>query len=360
MATAQLRPLRVALVTESFDPRLTGTAGTVRHVADRLVATGHHVRILTGGAGPSAYHSVGVSRFAAPRRSHRLHESLHAFGPDLVHAFTPGAVGAKALRQAQRRGVPTLVTETSSRAEFAPAQWRDRVADRTDRLVVTASWLQDSLAAAGLPAELWSPGVDTGVFAPTRRDERLRAAWTGGDLTQVVVGYVGSLRKRHGVRHLAEVARVPGTQLVVVGDGPQQAWLRTRLPDSVRFTGQLRPRDSAVAVASLDLLVQPGLRATCCHALREAAACGVPCVAPRSGGAIDVVRPLETGLLYDPEDPVGLADAVAAVVADPRRQLLGDHAREIALRRTWRDAVDELMQAHYAPLLGETPEPLAA
>ena len=87
---------------------------------------------------------------------------------------------------------------------------------------------------------------------------------------------------------------------------------------------------------------------------------GVPCVAPRSGGAIDVVRLLETGLLYDPDDPVGLADAVAAVVADPRRQLLGDHAREIALRRTWRDAVDELLRAHYAPLLGETPAPLAA
>ena len=354
------RPRRIALVTETFDPRLTGAAGTVRQVADRLVAAGHEVRILTGGTGPAAYHSVGVARFSAPRRHHKIHESLHAFGPDLVHAFTPGAVGTKALRQARELGLPTLVTETSSRAEFAPAQWRDQVAGRADRLVVTASWVRDRLADAGVASSLWSPGVDTDLFTPWRRDDALRASWTDGDLTQVVVGYVGSLRKRHGVRRLAEVARLPGTRLVVVGDGPQRAWLRSRLPDSVRFTGELRPRDLAVVLASLDLLVQPSARATCCHALREAAACGVPCVAPRAGGAADVVRSLETGLLYDPDDPVGLADAVAAVVADPRRQLLGDHAREVAVGRTWRGAVDELVHAHYAPLLGETPEPLAA
>jgi phosphatidylinositol alpha 1,6-mannosyltransferase len=346
------RPRRIALVTETFDPRLTGTAGTVRHVADRLVATGHDVRILTSGVGPATYHAVGVSRLGPPRRRHKIRESLHAYAPGVVHAFTPGAIGSRALREAHRLGVPTLVTETSARAEFAPPQWRDQVAGQTDRLSVTATWLRDRLGEAGLDAHLWAPGVDTDLFNPGRRDHALRASWTDGDLTQVVVGYVGSLRKRHGVRRLAEVARVPGTRLVVIGAGPQQAWLRSRLPDSVRFTGELKPREAAVAIASLDLLVQPTATATCSHALREAAACGVPCVAPRAGGARDVVRHLETGLLYDPADPIGLADAVAAVVADPRRRLLGDQARERAARRTWRDAVDELVREHYATLLG--------
>ena len=353
------RPRRIALVTESFDPRLTGTAGTVRQVADRLVATGHEVRVLTAGAGPAAYHSVGVSRFGRPRRSHQLHESLHAFGPDLVHAFTPGPIGTRALRQAVRLGIATLVTETSARAEFAPPRWQEQVADRADRLTVTASWLRDRLDAAGLAACLWAPGVDTGSFHPDRRNPALRATWTDGDLTQVVVGYVGSLRKRHGVRRLAEVARVPGTRLVVVGDGPQQAWLRGRLPASVRFTGELKPREAAAAIASLHLLVQPSTRTTCAHALREAAACGVPVVAPRAGGALDVVEHLGTGFLYDPATPLALGDAVAAVVADPNRGLLGAHARELVSQRTWRDAVDELVREHYAALLDD-PRRLAA
>jgi phosphatidylinositol alpha 1,6-mannosyltransferase len=353
------RPWRIALVTESFDPRLTGTAGTVRQVANRLVATGHEVRIVTAGTGPATYHSAGVSRFGPPRRSHKIHESLHAYGPDLVHAFTPGAIGTKALKQANRLGIPTVVTETSARAEFAPPRWQEQVADRADRLTVTATWLRDRLVAAGLGAHLWPPGVDTGVFHPDRRNPALRSTWTDGDLTQVVVGYVGNLRKRHGVRRLAEVARVPGTRLVVVGDGPQQAWLRSRLPASVRFTGELKPREAAAAIASLHLLVQPGTRTTCSHALREAAACGVPVVAPRAGGALDVVEHLGTGLLYDSARPLALGDAVAAVVADPNRRLLGTYARQAVSRRTWHDAVDELVGDHYAALL-DGPRRLAA
>ncbi len=66
-------------------------------------------------------------------------------------------------------------------------------------------------------------------------------------------------------------------------------------------------------------------------------------VAPRSGGAADVVRHLETGLLYDPADARDLRRAVAAVASDKHRGLLGRAARELAARRTWVHAVDEVV-----------------
>jgi phosphatidylinositol alpha 1,6-mannosyltransferase len=107
--------------------------------------------------------------------------------------------------------------------------------------------------------------------------------------------------------------------------------------------------DLATALASLDVMVHPGEHETCSHILREAAASGVPVVAPRSGGATDVVRHLETGLLYDPDDRRALADAVAELAEDPRRELLGRRGRELALERTWADTVDELVARHYRP-----------
>ena len=79
----------------------------------------------------------------------------------------------------------------------------------------------------------------------------------------------------------------------------------------------------------------------------EAAASGVPTVAARSGGAPDVVRHLETGLLHDVDDRRSLLQAVDAIVADPHRSLMGEHARELVARRTWADAVDELLLTHY-------------
>jgi phosphatidylinositol alpha 1,6-mannosyltransferase len=134
--------------------------------------------------------------------------------------------------------------------------------------------------------------------------------------------------------------------LVVIGGGSQHDWLAPRLGDA-KLVGPLQTGDLTIALPTLDVLVHPGEHETCSHALREAAASGVPVVAPRSGGAPDVVRHLETGLLYDPRDSRDLRRAVTAVVADRRRSLLGKRARELAQLRTWTDAVDELVADHY-------------
>jgi phosphatidylinositol alpha 1,6-mannosyltransferase len=96
--------------------------------------------------------------------------------------------------------------------------------------------------------------------------------------------------------------------------------------------------------------VHPGEEETCCHSLREAAASGLPVVAPRAGGAPRVVRDLETGLLYDPTTANGLRRAVESVAGDRHRGLLGARARELSTR-TWTDACAELVADHYAPLL---------
>ena len=107
-----------------------------------------------------------------------------------------------------------------------------------------------------------------------------------------------------------------------------------------------------MALPSLDVLVHAGEQETCCHLLRAASASGVPVVAPRAGGAPDVVRHLETGLLFDPADPRGLVGAVGAVAADSRRSLLGVGARHRALERDWGVALDELWEQHAARLVG--------
>jgi phosphatidylinositol alpha 1,6-mannosyltransferase len=136
---------------------------------------------------------------------------------------------------------------------------------------------------------------------------------------------------------------------VIVGDGPQRGWLETRLPDA-KYTGTLSTGELTAVLPSFDLLVHPGERETCCHALREAAAAGVPVVAPRAGGAPDVVRHLETGLLYDESHRHGLRDAVHALASDRSRELLGRRGRALATR-SWSDAVDELVEYHYRALV---------
>jgi phosphatidylinositol alpha 1,6-mannosyltransferase len=345
--------MRIALVTETFYPAIDATTTTVRAVADRLVDTGHEVLIIAPAPGLASYRSSAVARIRTlDRPGGQVREALERFAPDLVHVTSPDTVGRKALKHASRLGIPTLVVEQSPLMDVAADYWRTRVAERADAVLVTSRWMVDRLADFDVTAGLWAPGVDTAAFTPALRDDWLHDRWSRarsrtGPL--VVVGYVGSLRNRHDVRRLAALARVPGIRPVIVGDGPQRGWLESRL-HGARFTGALGTGDLTAVLPSLDLVVHPGERETCCHALREAGASAVPVVAPRAGGAPDVVRHLETGLLYDPSDEHGLTRAVAAVVADRHRALLGHRARELAAR-DWRTAVDELVEHHYRPLV---------
>lgn len=347
--------MRIALVTESFYPTAshegTGTTTTLKAVADRLIDTGHTVRIVAPDPGLASYRGCDVvrTRPLEPAGA-QVRTALDGFRPDVVQVTSPGPLGRKALKHTHRNGIPSVVVEQSAVLDLAADYWRAKVADRTDRVLVTSRWMVDRVAELGARAELWTPGVDTAAFTPDLRDQWLHDSWSrarssGGPL--VVVGFVGSLRKRHGVRRLAELAQVRGIRPVVIGGGPQRGWLEGRLPDA-KLTGALATGDLTVAVPTLDVLVHPGEHETCSHALREASASGVPVVAPRSGGATDVVRHLETGVLYDAGKPRELRRALESVVADRHRALLGARGRELALTRSWTVAVDELVATLHA------------
>lgn len=357
---------RIALVTESFYPAVDGSTTTVRHVADRLIARGHQVLIVAPAPGLTAYRSSRVARIrpvattGGGGRGTQIRHALRRFVPDLVHVTSPGAIGRRALKQARLLGLPTLVSQQTPVSGALADAWLATIADRADRILATAPWMTKALGALGADAQLWLPGVDRDAFSPERRDPALHDHWAragkpGGPL--VVAGFVGGLHKRHDVRRLVDLAGLPGLRLVVVGDGPQRGHLSERLPGA-KLTGPMGTADLAVAIASMDVVVHPGERLTCAHALREAAASGVPVVAMRSGGAPAVVRHLETGLLADPADRHGFRDAVAAVAADSRRSLLGAHAREV-VTRTWDDAVGELLETHYPAVLSPELEPAA-
>jgi phosphatidylinositol alpha 1,6-mannosyltransferase len=335
---------RIALVTEKFYPAVDGTTTTLKQVADHLIDAGHEVLIVAPGPGLSTYRRSHVARIRPlDRPGRQVREALERFRPELVHVTSPGTLGRKALKHARRLGAPTLVVQHAL----------PQVAVSADRVVATSPFLADRLKQLAVEAAVWAPGVDTRAFNPDLRDQWLHDKWSRArsrEGRRVVVGYAGSLHKRHGVRRLAELATVAGIRLVVIGEGPQRVWLERHLP-AAKFTGALTTGDLAAALASLDLLVHPGEEESCCHALREASATGLPVVAPRAGGAVGVVRPMETGLLYDPASSTGLRRAVEALAADSHRALMGTRGRELSTR-SWSDACAELVAEHYDPLIG--------
>ncbi len=160
------------------------------------------------------------------------------------------------------------------------------------------------------------------------------------------MGYVGRLAPEKELELLAHVDRLPGVRLVLVGGGPDEARLRRLLPGAA-FLGVLHDDELARAYATLDVFVHTGRHETYCQSAQEALASGVPVVAPRSGGPIDVVADTVAGHLYEPGDADELVAHDERLVTQPvlrRRMALA--ARQSVQGRTWR-AVNELLLSHY-------------
>lgn len=395
--------MRIAIVTESFLPSLNGVTTSVCRVADHLRARGHEAVILaprSRGATPDEYNGFPVHRIASvPVRQFdvglphgEIESILSDFAPDVVHVASPFVLGARGLKAAKRLGLPAVAIFQTDMAGYAkqhapgPAgvaaaattwRWIRKIHSWADLTLAPSSGAHAALVSHGIPRlGLWGRGVDASLFSPAWRSDAVtrairRELAPGAEL---LIGYVGRLAPEKELERLAELADVPGTRLVLVGEGPSREAVGRVLTEAVAgapgrpnsspvFLGARQGDDLARAYAALDLFVHTGTRETFGQTIQEAGAAGLPVVAPRAGGPIDLVTDGVNGYLFDPNRPGSLREHVCRVLSSPdRRSELGRRGLERVRGRTWDSAVDRLLE-HYAsvlaPVRGGT-EPAAA
>ena len=109
-------------------------------------------------------------------------------------------------------------------------------------------------------------------------------------------------------------------------------------------------RDSAYA--AFDVFVHTGTRETFGQTLQEAAATGLPAVAPGVGGPLDLVVHGETGYHFDPDVPGAMRERVSRLVEDPAlRGRMGRAALHRVSGRSW-SALTHQLVGHYEDVLG--------
>ncbi|HYZ55495.1 MAG TPA: glycosyltransferase family 1 protein [Streptosporangiaceae bacterium] len=367
--------MRIAIITESFAPDLNGVANCVLRVAEHLVRRGHEPLVIAPessnprAVGPFPYPVKRVPSVALPGyTSFRLglpspviRSALISHGTDLVHLASPVFLGVTGSAVARRLDLPTVAVYQTDIPSYARAyglhgigeaaawRWLRHVHNAAERSLAPSTAIMTQLRAHGFERIwLWSRGVDTTRFDPAKRSAGLRQELAPGG--EVLAGYVGRLATEKRVDLLAPIAELPGVRLVIVGGGPAEAALRERMPSAV-FLGEQRGEELARTYASLDVFVHSGPYETFGQTLQEAAASGLPVVAPAAGGPLDIVDDGGTGHLVAPGSVVALADAVARLAADAGlRAAQGRAARQKMLTRSW-SAIGDKLISHYAAVL---------
>ncbi|MGV0769349.1 glycosyltransferase family 4 protein [Mycobacterium syngnathidarum] len=368
--------MRVAIVAESFLPNVNGVTNSVLRVIEHLRRTGHEVLVIAPdtprGQPPADRVHDGVRVHRVPSRMFpkvtslplgvprpRMVNVLRGFDPDVVHLASPALLGWGGVHAARHLGVPTVAVFQTDVAGFAESYgvgilsraswaWTRRLHSKADRTLAPSTSAMENLDSHRIPRVFkWGRGVDITGFAPSARDEQLRASWSAEG--KPIVGFVGRLAPEKHVERLAALAGREDLQLVVVGDGVDRAKLQAVLPTAV-FTGELHGPELAAAYASMDVFVHPGEHETFCQAVQEAMASGLPVVAPDAGGPRDLVAPYRTGLLLAVDEfESTLPASVEHLIAERSRYSLA--ARRSVLSRTWPAICDELI-GHYEAVQG--------
>jgi glycosyltransferase involved in cell wall biosynthesis len=277
---------------------------------------------------------------------------------DVIHAHSSKA-GFLARLAARMAGVPAVVYTPNafsflgnpgalkSRVYFA----LERFAARFTDVLIACSPSEAAAAERLLPRErirVIPNAVDVGAFVPgarcpvpgTEESPSDRAPGTGHRAP--TVGMVARMAPQKApeifVRAAARVVHSrPEVRFWVAGDGELRAASealaeRLGVADAIEFMGHRR--DVPALLQASDLFVLTSRYEGLPFSVLEAMGCGLPVIATRAPGTVDVVEDGVTGILTPLDDPEATAAAIVTLLDDPARaRALGEAGRRRVAER---------------------------
>jgi phosphatidyl-myo-inositol dimannoside synthase len=359
--------VRALVVTNDFPPRIGGIESFVWSLCNALdpadvvvyASTSPNSAPVDAGAPFTVLRDPSTTLLPTRAVARRAQRVLRQQGCDTVvfGASAPLGLLARPLREAGAARTIALTHGHEAWWARTPGtrSLMRRIGESNDVLTYVSGYSRDQVARALTPAAArrmrrLSPGVDLDRFRPGCDGSRWRRQWGIGP-DQPVVLSAARLVRRKGHDVLLNAWRAvskscPDAVLVVAGDGPMRGSLDRRrrrlgLAGSVLIVPGAPWDEMPSRYAAADVFALPcrtrlgGLEPEALGiAFLEAAACGLPTVVGRSGGAPETVLDGETGTVVDPHDAGDLAAALTGLLGDAAAaRAMGARGRRLVAER---------------------------
>jgi glycosyltransferase involved in cell wall biosynthesis len=317
-----------------------GITSYVLTLGGSLVRSGHNVWVASsGGDAVFRLEAAGIKHITINIRTKSeaspklwlsfgpLNRLIREEGINIIHAQT---------RVTQVLGVwlsgATGVRMVSTCHGFFRPRWFRKAFPCWGQAVIAISkpvarHLREDFFVAQNKIHLIANGIDLDRFVMTN-DKMRRAARQKWELSDVpLIGVIARLSDVKGIDILIKampliLKKVPSANLLIAGQGPEENALKKLAQDMylgahVHFKNTID--QTPELLCALDVFVMPSLMEGLGLSVIEAQACGIPVVASRVGGLIDLIEDGKSGFLVPANDPQVLADRIIEVLEGPQQ-----------------------------------------
>jgi len=373
--------MRVLWWTYDFWPSIGGGevigAALVRGLRDRGYELTVVTQVVNGLAERDSFDGIPVARFpfyatledrepaAVARLQRELRDLIREFRPDLVHLHTLAYSAFFCARTIADSPAPLLLTrhELFPRAPESGAL-ATRLLKRADWVACCSKAVLEDVRERFPEVGPRSSAILNGM-APPELEPTLPPAGPP------VLLCVGRLTEQKGfglaIQALSRIrGRFPDARLVIAGEGLAAGALKREaaeldLGGAVEFSGWLAPPEVPAAIQRATVVIVPSLRSEAFGLVAlQAAQMARPVIASRTGGLPEVVVHGKTGLLFEPGDADGLAEAVTRLLTRPDlSEAFGKAGRARALERFTGERYLNDYDRLYRELIGSRHDELA-
>jgi len=346
--------IRIVDVNPFFYPYKGGIENRMHQTSTLLAQKGHEVIVLTGRlpdtpeeeVTPEGYRIIRlksklINVYNPPYiRSYGILDALESLDADIVnynYRWAPSYNNAlDRYKGVKIHTVHNTWHEGSGLMGMASAVndnsfWKKML--RFDRIVTVSDDIRNDLIRRGAPAEKLFMIPTCGHVKPyVQRDE--------GDF----ILSLGRLVKVKGLTYLLDAMKDVDCKLYICGKGPEEKHLanqirRQHLEDKVEMLGYVSEERKEELMGTCKMLVMPSLYEAFGMVAVELMAQKRPIIATNVNGLPETVG--NGGLLVNPRDPKGLADAINRLLDDDGlRKDIGEKARKQAEYYDWSNHID--------------------